>query len=468
MLLTDIETPNDSGLLICDYDKKRIRLYQGTDPAWDQRLMEEPAAISAFRPLASEPPLFAVGAGPWLYIYKSLKPHLKFSLPDCVCALKELFTTDEHKTSRLIVGLENGSILILDLHATVINKCFAINSPPVSLEVAGIFADYNIFAVARNKAVFRLGTTDGLVTPAMFGDPKQKPIEPWYVLPRVPVTSCRTSLELVVACMGGCLVFLAVNRNDPAREVAFKEPIVTVASFQGHKNAVVVGLCSGEIVLVVNHVKMQSIHIDVKLSAICVGRFAREENALIAVTQCGAILTKILVRGALDKTLVLEEKRALKVPIKSPLYFELIERERINFKAMATKYARDMSNLKALAFEELITLHRDKKAAVKESPTVKIIGLGPEYRMIVSLKPTNKSASVYLTIGNVDENAYKFVNNSQTFRGDVEIKAVFNFELTDYELFSGKSVKLTIQRDGQISLQTLVHIPPSEVPLILD
>ena len=81
--LADINGDGDHKLLIADYQKK-LKVFSGTDLAFETPLLDTPCAVCAFY---TEPndlirrPAIAVASGPSVFIYKNLKPFYKFFLP---------------------------------------------------------------------------------------------------------------------------------------------------------------------------------------------------------------------------------------------------------------------------------------------------------------------------------------------------------------------------------------------------
>mmetsp|Transcript_76152 Transcript_76152/g.174445 ORF Transcript_76152/g.174445 Transcript_76152/m.174445 type:complete len:608 (-) Transcript_76152:73-1896(-) len=82
MSLVDMHADGDHRLVMVDL-KSRIRIYQGTTIRWQQDLLDIPVAVECFYHEAASPavPSMAVASANQVYIYRYLRPYLKFSLP---------------------------------------------------------------------------------------------------------------------------------------------------------------------------------------------------------------------------------------------------------------------------------------------------------------------------------------------------------------------------------------------------
>lgn len=82
MCLADLHADGDHRLIMCDL-KKRIRIYKGTTIQWEQKLLDVPCAVRCFYHEVASPPIptLAVASGHQVFIYRYLRPYLKFTLP---------------------------------------------------------------------------------------------------------------------------------------------------------------------------------------------------------------------------------------------------------------------------------------------------------------------------------------------------------------------------------------------------
>jgi len=82
MCLADLHADGDHRLIMVDL-KRRIRIYKGTTIQWEQKLLDVPCAVQCFYHEVATPPIptLAVASGHQVYIYRYMRPYLKFTLP---------------------------------------------------------------------------------------------------------------------------------------------------------------------------------------------------------------------------------------------------------------------------------------------------------------------------------------------------------------------------------------------------
>merc|ERR1719326_859344 len=82
MCLADLHADGDHRLIMVDL-KKRIRIYKGTSIQWEQKLLDVPCAVQCFYHEVASPPIptLTVASGHQVFIYRYMRPYLKFTLP---------------------------------------------------------------------------------------------------------------------------------------------------------------------------------------------------------------------------------------------------------------------------------------------------------------------------------------------------------------------------------------------------
>ncbi|CAD7952783.1 unnamed protein product [Amoebophrya sp. A25] len=82
MCLCDLHADGNHRLILVDM-QKRIRIYKGTTIQWEQKLMDVPVGVSCFFHENKTPsiPTLAVASGHQIFVYRYLRPHLKYTLP---------------------------------------------------------------------------------------------------------------------------------------------------------------------------------------------------------------------------------------------------------------------------------------------------------------------------------------------------------------------------------------------------
>ena len=89
--LIDLSGDGDFRLLAADLDRK-LKVFRGTGVSSVHPLLDQPVAAAVFYPDAAAPrtPAVAVAAGPVVFIYRNLRPYLKFTLPQVPLSAAEL------------------------------------------------------------------------------------------------------------------------------------------------------------------------------------------------------------------------------------------------------------------------------------------------------------------------------------------------------------------------------------------
>jgi len=121
MCLADLHADGDHRLILVDL-KKRIRIYKGTTIQWEQKLLDVPCAVQCFYHEVASPPIptLAVASGHQVFIYRYMRPYLKFTIPMIeIDAVEQEVWQDMQKESidirtayeKLNQARENGTML---------------------------------------------------------------------------------------------------------------------------------------------------------------------------------------------------------------------------------------------------------------------------------------------------------------------------------------------------------------------
>ena len=86
--LADLSGDGESKLLVAGTDK-RLKIYKGTTLLSENMLLAAPVSVCVFYPDAKKAPSVGVAAGPFVFIYRNLRPYYKFSLPLVVVGGKD-------------------------------------------------------------------------------------------------------------------------------------------------------------------------------------------------------------------------------------------------------------------------------------------------------------------------------------------------------------------------------------------
>jgi Bardet-Biedl syndrome 1 protein len=114
MAMADLHAEGDHRLVMVDL-QKRIRIYKGTSIQWQQRLLDQPTAVQCVYHEVSSPPIptVAIASGECIYIYRYLRPYLKFTMPQVELDPQEVDIWAElvKDGAPLAVGLERLTML---------------------------------------------------------------------------------------------------------------------------------------------------------------------------------------------------------------------------------------------------------------------------------------------------------------------------------------------------------------------
>merc|ERR1719335_1244667 len=117
----DLHADGEHRLIMVDL-KKRIRIYRGTTIQWEQKLLDVPCSVQCFYHEVASPPVptLAVASGHQVFIYRYMRPYLKFTLPPVEIDPTEQEIWDEVKKEsittqvayeKLNIARENGTVL---------------------------------------------------------------------------------------------------------------------------------------------------------------------------------------------------------------------------------------------------------------------------------------------------------------------------------------------------------------------
>ncbi|PIK35715.1 putative Bardet-Biedl syndrome 1 protein, partial [Apostichopus japonicus] len=87
MTLSDITGDGENRLVIADLGtgahNMKLKVYKGTSLVNENTIIDLPTGVATFYMDIIEPrvPAVAVASGPYLYVYKNLRPYFKFTLP---------------------------------------------------------------------------------------------------------------------------------------------------------------------------------------------------------------------------------------------------------------------------------------------------------------------------------------------------------------------------------------------------
>uniref|UniRef100_H3A6Z7 BBSome complex member BBS1 n=1 Tax=Latimeria chalumnae TaxID=7897 RepID=H3A6Z7_LATCH len=366
--LADLQGDGENKLVVGDlgtgvYNMK-LKVYKGTNLLSENTLLDLPTGVAIFLMDQNEPltPAIAVASGPYIYIYKNLRPYFKFTLPalevnpleqevwsqvkedkiDPV-TLKEMLEGIRYKNDNLPLFKKSFRFLMLDMQETEAFVNLHKHQPikrQTFLDTPSYFAKSRsdrraltctVLCTYSNKSLhisslffFSLNTQMSLPSaPAFLDVTGQFDVEfritvacrngNIYILRRdakrpkycielssQPVGLVRVSKNVVVGCTNETL--LGYTQKGKKLWTAYLPAPITTMSLLDHKTrglqAVLVGLANSEVHMYRDKNLVNIINTQDVVTSICFGRYGREDGTLIMTTKGGGLIIKILKRTA--------------------------------------------------------------------------------------------------------------------------------------------------------------------------
>ncbi|KXJ22583.1 Bardet-Biedl syndrome 1 protein [Exaiptasia diaphana] len=365
--LADLNADGDFKLLVADlgagsYDMK-LKVFKGTSLFMESAIIDLPTALVTFYMDTNDPrtPAVAVASGPFIYVYKNLRPYFKFTLPPLDVNPVEQDLWNQAKDDRIDVQMLREMLESLKNEGSegeLTVRSLKFLSLPFE-EVDGFASLYKMAPLKRQTVITCMNTMkksmadDDAVSCLVIGteskdvfvlDPEAFTVLAKMSLPSVPsfmsvtglfdvefriVVACRdgkvytlkrgsktakacieltsqaVGLErigknIVVGCMDDTLVCYS-TKGKKLWTVYLPSNIVTMALMDYKARSfkgVFVSLNNGETRIYKDKFLVNTIQTPDPVTAIRFGRFGREDSALILVTSTGGLYVKILKRTA--------------------------------------------------------------------------------------------------------------------------------------------------------------------------
>lgn len=209
------------------------------------------------------------------------------------------------------------------------------------------------------------------------------------------------------------------------------------------------------------------------------GSFGRESSTLLAITSSGALSCKILSRNtslspsSSNSKAPPEQDIPLKIPKKSKLYVEQVERERKNGTEMHRIFQRELYKMRLATARAYVAIISDPEGPLSFTNGTSIrlgaevMGIGPVFRLQLSVENTGKRTLLNLPI-TFTYNAHLY----QLDKGELTVRFIFS-HLQVPVLVPGliyrTDVRVECLRDseGADVIRIIVCSPqPSSLPLI--
>lgn len=363
MRLADVVADGEFRLLIADAEKK-LKVYKGTGLVSEHALLESPSALACFYSdnAKNATPSVAVAAGPYIYIYRNLRPYYKFTLPtvDIDPAESEVWTACklgklhiQQMISQLTdarekgVSLSSRSLNLLALKAQLDQEAFVEANKQLPLVQMTVVTCMETLAKdsssGDNPVTMLVVATES--RHVLILDSQGTTVLKKILLPSVPVCMCvngsyDVEYRIIVACRNGNIYTIKKGvllgtvielETQPVGMVVIEKNILVGCMdniihsfhFKGKKNysiylpepitnisllnlkrirstkAMLVAMANGEVRLYNKKTMVASIKCDSDIvTGMRCGPYGREEAALILVFKSGAMTIKMLQRQA--------------------------------------------------------------------------------------------------------------------------------------------------------------------------
>ncbi|XP_071962650.1 BBSome complex member BBS1-like [Antedon mediterranea] len=376
MCLSDINGDGENKLIVADlgtgsYDMK-LKVYRGTTLMNENTIIDLPTGVCAFHMDNNEHrvPAIVAASGPFIYVYKNLRPYFKFTLPPLEVNPIEKDLWNQVKEDKIDVvilqemleGIQResneGALTVRSL------RFLMIPDKEQKMDFANL---YKNTPLKRQTVITCLGTLrktsadDDAISCLVIGtecreiyilDPEAFTVLSKMDTPSVPVFMTITGLydveyRIVMSCRNGNVYTLKrgtkmarqcfeLNSQPVGLERVGKSIVVgcmdkTLQSYttKGKKlwtvylassistmglmdhrqkgyKAVLVGLTNNQLQIYREKYLINTINTEATVTGVQFGRFGREDNTLIMVTKGGGMIVKILKRNS-----ILDEKMSM-------------------------------------------------------------------------------------------------------------------------------------------------------------
>ncbi|XP_068629940.1 Bardet-Biedl syndrome 1 protein homolog [Battus philenor] len=321
----------------------------------------------------------------------------------CITTLK-MNSVDKYGVSCLVVGSEEGEIIILD-PTTFTSMCTAklcvTKKTPYQMVVTGLYnVDYRITVATREKTVCLL-KREWKEGKLLFNTDEH--------IIAIEVSALDNSI-LVICCDNTLACYSKKGKKQWSLNFEHRPVALTLVPIM-HLGITLtaVALSSGHLHLYEGKSRRDSMFIREVVSVMKFGQLGLEENVFIIITASGNLMLKILKRTAdfnADAVSMdvadsgLGAQKPWLIPKKSKLFLEQSARERENPIAMHETFQHELNRLRLLAAKTLLEAHvkSDNCTAVGALEPIhlsaEVEGLGPVFRVTLIIENTSSERAV--------------------------------------------------------------------------
>ncbi|XP_075693478.1 BBSome complex member BBS1 isoform X2 [Rhinoderma darwinii] len=338
----------------------KLKVYKGTSLMSENALLDMPTGVASFLMDQNEPrtPAVAVASGPFIYVYKNLRPYFKFTLPALEVNPLEKDVWDQAKEDKIdpmtLKEMLDGIRDKAEIPLSVRSLRYLMLDPQ---EMETFVNTYKPLPLKRQTVITCMGTLKKnmadedavccLVIGTESGEIFILDPEAFTILSRVSLPSVPALLDvngqydieyrITVACRNGNVYILRRDSKRPKYCIELRSPVVGMVRVQkniiigtsqetllGYSQkgkhlwtvtlpasiitmalleqksrsiqAVLVGLKNLEVHLYRDKNLLSVISTPDIVSSLCFGRYGREDDTLIMTTRGGGLIIKILKR----------------------------------------------------------------------------------------------------------------------------------------------------------------------------
>ncbi|XP_062580137.1 LOW QUALITY PROTEIN: Bardet-Biedl syndrome 1 protein-like [Saccostrea cucullata] len=367
--LSDVQADGDWKLIIADlgtgtYNMK-LKVYKGTNLMSEHTIIDLPTGVVTFYMDTHEPrtPAIAVASGPYIYVYKNLRPYFKFTLPTLEVNPVEADLWNQVKEEKINIFVLREMLEGMRAEGIVLTVR-SLRFHTLQEERLETFANmYKHTPLKRQGKKLWTVKLPGSMTTMEVIDYKSK------------------GFKAVIVALNNCQVHI------------YKEKYL------------------------VNVIKTDDVVTGLKF-----GQFGREEGTLIMTLKGGGLMIKILKRNATFEEKDLSggppaaQNSRLNVPKKTKLFVDQTMRERESAVTMHRTFQRDLYLLRLNTLREYAKSLDNSMNPISSDPTeplklnAQVQGIGPTFKLTVNLQNTSlsqPSTSLLITFL-YDEKLYSF------------------------------------------------------------
>ncbi len=391
----------------------------------------------------------------------------------CMTTLKKNNTNDLIATSQIIVGTEGGFVFVIDHSGSKIISKFKIPDIPSQIISLGAYdVDYRLHIAARNNKIYTI--KNGELTTVII-DVASK------ILGMV-----RTEKSLILATIDD---YYQSYSPQGKKKFSIKMPHsisnleVLDASRTRNFKGVIITLKNGEVRVYNEKNLLNIIKLNENIFGVKFGKFGKDEERLILITDSGSLIIKSLIQNINLDTISYNpqkktgEELALNVPKKTKFYVDLIEREKESAVSMNNAFQTDMVRLRHKTLDTYVKMLKIGNGPTNYSSTssvklsASLQGLGPHFKLNLTI---DNAGEVCITLTDLvvdyDKNIFCF---DKDFLGlgllmpNVAVKYSLRFKNVSENGVSGniKIIVLDKARNSPLITST-VKVPISELEIL--